>query len=69
MPIFEYKCLDCGKVSEFLQAANDKFDGRCEQCGGSRLRKQFSVFNPGAKPGNSKRCLGCTDESCPHTAD
>ncbi len=69
MPIFEYKCLDCGKVNEFLQTANTKFDGRCEQCGGSRLQKQFSVFNAGAKPGGSKRCLGCTDNTCPHTAD
>jgi hypothetical protein len=28
--------------------------------------KQFSVFAPRIKEGESKKCHGCSDHSCPH---
>ncbi len=66
MPIFEYKCVDCGKISEFLEKAGSKKNHKCEHCGSSNLEKQFSVFSAGIKEGESKRCGGCSDFSCPH---
>ena len=66
MPIFEYKCNNCNKVSEFLENAEDKTKRRCSYCGGSKLEKQFSTFAPKINPGESKKCNGCTDRACPH---
>jgi putative FmdB family regulatory protein len=42
MPIFEYKCEDCGKESEILlRSQNEK--PKCE-CGSTKLQKLLSVF-------------------------
>jgi len=67
MPIFEYKCAECGKVTEFLQNRTRRTKLRCLHCGSEELEKLFSVFSPGIKQGNSKRCRTCSDESCPHS--
>ncbi|MDO8301630.1 MAG: zinc ribbon domain-containing protein [Sedimentisphaerales bacterium] len=66
MPIFEYKCRDCGKISEFLESSSSTAKRACEHCGGGKLDKQFSTFAPRVKEGESKKCHGCSDNSCPH---
>ncbi len=66
MPIFEYKCSECGNVSEFLEIGGDKKTRICAHCGGKKLTKKFSVFAAGVKEGNSKKCHGCSDNTCPH---
>ncbi len=40
MPIFEYKCLDCGKRFEKIVLVNEKPD--CDFCQSANLEKQFS---------------------------
>lgn len=35
MPVYEYKCLGCGKVSEILQRITDPALTECRACGGS----------------------------------
>ncbi len=42
MPLYEYKCKKCEKISEILQRGNEKV--MCPECGGKSLEKQFSVF-------------------------
>ncbi len=66
MPIYEYKCRDCGRISEFLESTGGKSRRKCVHCGGAKLDKQFSVFSPGVKEGKSSRCEGCSDFKCPH---
>jgi putative FmdB family regulatory protein len=66
MPIFEYKCEKCGRISEFLENHGSKAKRQCSHCGGEKLTKQFSVFAPRVKEGQSRRCHGCADHSCPH---
>ncbi|MHC4666448.1 MAG: FmdB family zinc ribbon protein [Planctomycetota bacterium] len=66
MPIYEYKCADCGRISEFLESSSGKSSRTCGHCGSVKLTKQFSVFSAGVKQGDSKRCEGCSDYSCPH---
>jgi putative FmdB family regulatory protein len=66
MPIYEYKCDKCGKVTEFLENASGRSDKRCAHCGGGKLTKVLSLFSAGVKQGDSKRCHGCEDYSCPH---
>ncbi|MBW8001489.1 MAG: zinc ribbon domain-containing protein [Planctomycetes bacterium] len=66
MPIFEYKCSTCNKISEFLEQPGKKVKHSCPHCGGKNLAKQISTFAPMVKEGQSKKCHGCTDNACPH---
>ncbi|MHC4646591.1 MAG: FmdB family zinc ribbon protein [Planctomycetota bacterium] len=66
MPIYEYKCSECGRVNEFLESLSSKAGRKCGYCGGRKLTRQFSVFSAGVKQGDSKRCHGCSDSVCPH---
>lgn len=42
MPIYEYKCLECGTHIEKMQKVSDAPLQTCESCGG-RLEKQISL--------------------------
>jgi len=41
MPIYEYKCEDCGKVTEIWHGVNEPLKTSCPHCGG-RLHKMIS---------------------------
>ncbi len=34
MPIYEYKCKECGESVELIQSVNDAPVTKCEKCGG-----------------------------------
>src|SRR3982750_3035558 len=42
MPIYEYKCLECGMQVEKMQKISDQPLTICENCGG-KLEKQWSL--------------------------
>ena len=43
MPIYEYRCKDCGKVSEFLVGVSeDAPQIKCKFCNSEKLEKIFS---------------------------
>jgi len=42
MPIYEYKCLECGAHLEKIQKTTDEPLKTCEKCGGE-LQKQWSL--------------------------
>jgi putative FmdB family regulatory protein len=42
MPIYEYKCLECGEHLEKLQKSSDEPLTKCESCGG-KMEKQWSL--------------------------
>jgi putative FmdB family regulatory protein len=42
MPIYEYKCLDCGAHVERMQKVSDEPLATCEVCSG-KLEKQWSL--------------------------
>ncbi|MGB8519203.1 MAG: FmdB family zinc ribbon protein [Candidatus Tumulicola sp.] len=42
MPLYDYKCAQCGKVTEVRHGFDDGFDSPCPACGGALSR----VFNP-----------------------
>jgi putative FmdB family regulatory protein len=69
MPIYEYRCSDCGFQSEYLQRMNDAPLTDCPQCGKRSFNKLVSAAgfqlkgtgwyvtdfkNNGSKPGKSK---------------
>jgi len=69
MPIYEYKCKDCGKVSEFLVGVTkDAVEIKCSFCNSENLDKIFSqsfVSTSGHIIGaqGGKACCG-RDERC-----
>jgi len=43
VPIYEYRCEDCGRKTQFLTlAVGAAIDLKCPKCGGVRLRKLVS---------------------------
>ena len=62
MPLFEYLCLDCGKVSEVLVIDSSQ-EPQCGSCNGLNLKKLLSAHASYA--GNSKSGLpGPGDTAC-----
>jgi len=45
MPIYEYRCRDCGKRLNFLVLHTGKsFEPRCNRCGSANLTRMWSRF-------------------------
>ncbi|MBI5887783.1 MAG: zinc ribbon domain-containing protein [Deltaproteobacteria bacterium] len=42
MPIYEYRCNDCGKEFEVLQKFSDKPINKCIHCSGKKVEKLIS---------------------------
>ena len=53
MPIFEYKCRDCGHLTEVLERAGTKGKHACEKCGSRQMEKVLSVFGLGGGGGSA----------------
>jgi putative FmdB family regulatory protein len=63
MPIYEYRCVNCGNVFEFLTGAGGTEEiPACEKCGGGAFQKLISSANFAIKSGGggaaSTRCCG-----------
>ncbi len=60
MPLYEYKCRDCGKISEFFHKKEKLV---CTSCGSLNLEKQFSAFSVVNKGSDYKErsCCGMTE--------
>lgn len=60
MPLYEYKCQDCGKVIEvFVRSVNKKLDLACPDCKSKNLKKIFSAPSAVIMGGLSKQGLTC----------
>ena len=44
MPLFDYLCLDCGKLSEILVISSDDKQ-QCQACGSFNLKKMISAHS------------------------
>lgn len=67
MPIFEYKCADCGKITEVLVKSAGSAKPACEHCGSKNTQKQFSTFAAQVKePAPKSGCQSCPNNACPH---
>ncbi len=53
MPIYEYRCEDCGsKFEKLVRRAAESADIECPSCGQKHLKQELSVF--AAHSGSSK---------------
>ncbi len=43
MPIYDYRCRDCGTVSEVLVRGEDSASARCASCGGENLERLLTA--------------------------
>lgn len=65
MPLYEYKCSECGYRFELLQTISQSQSTVCPQCGGkvSRVYEGKCAFGNlaggGSCSGNCKGCSGC----------
>ncbi len=61
MPIYEYKCQDCGAIFEKLIYKEE--DVKCFICGGKNVKKLISLFSSvGSNKGNT--CSSCSSGNC-----
>ena len=45
MPIYEYKCQDCGtKFEKLVRRSSDSAELECPSCGQRRLNQELSTF-------------------------
>ncbi len=63
MPIYEYRCLDCGKISEVFLRSRDSESTKCPNCGSRNLERllsaSYTIRMSGSTPG--KTCCGRTE--------
>ncbi len=60
MPIFEYRCKQCGHVTPFLEKAGNRKSHVCEKCSSKAMEKLLSTF-----AAKTKSTSGLSDSSCP----
>lgn len=65
MPIFEYKCKQCGHTMELLQRSGHSIPLRCEKCGSKALQKLFSTFSAGQSSSTANGGGSCPTGTCP----
>jgi putative FmdB family regulatory protein len=62
MPIFEYLCVDCGRVSEVLVVGSEQ-ESQCSHCQSSNLKKLISASSSASGAGVG-RLPGLGDTAC-----
>lgn len=68
MPIFEYKCTQCGFVNEMLVKSASAKPPACPKCGEKKTEKQFSTFSAVVKESTPEtNCQSCPGAGgCPN---
>jgi putative FmdB family regulatory protein len=62
MPLFDFLCLDCGRVSEMLLSGSSEEPG-CPECGSKYLKRMLSA--PSSLSGVAQRSVpGPKDTAC-----
>lgn len=70
MPIYEFRCLNCNEINEFLfTSADETKEMVCPHCGNGELERvmstsNFSMGGPGARPQTNAATRNCASGSC-----
>ncbi|MFA5015452.1 MAG: FmdB family zinc ribbon protein [Actinomycetota bacterium] len=66
----DYKCKDCGSVSEVVIKGDNDCRIECEKCGSKNMIKIFAPVgfkkssDSNGSSGSSSSCSGCTSGNC-----
>jgi len=69
MPIYEYKCEDCGQEFECIVARSKRDKVRCTECNSKNTKRLLCAakFNMGGSSTGAqslKSCTSCSGSSC-----
>ena len=65
MPIYEYRCKNCGNEFELLRSLSQSdSDIACEYCGQQQAEKLFSTFASSAGSASSYSSAASNDSCC-----
>jgi putative FmdB family regulatory protein len=68
MPLYEYECLECGKLFDTLRSFQDADKAIvCIQCNSSHTKRLLSMFfaqSGGKAVAGSSGCNNCSGGSC-----
>lgn len=70
MPIYEFKCLVCGEISEILvMGADDSIEMKCKHCKGEELERvmsttRYSMADSGGAVRAGSQTRTCSSGSC-----
>jgi putative FmdB family regulatory protein len=63
MPIYEYRCKACGRVTEaFLRTRQEAAGVRCEHCGDSDLERVYLSPVAGVRVSEGRETVPCCGE-------
>lgn len=65
MPLYEYRCKECGHVSTFLEKAGSRKPHACETCGSKKTERLLSAFATHGGEGTSGGDTSCPTGTCP----
>ena len=65
MPIYEFRCEECGKITEALVPMGDTSAVACASCGSKKTKRKFSTFgtssgSSGSSSSSGPACTGFT---------
>ena len=67
MPIYEYKCQECGKVSEYRITSQSQVNSvSCKSCGSQKLERKMSIpiITTGRSSPSGHSCCGNPGGGC-----
>jgi putative FmdB family regulatory protein len=67
MPIYEYKCQECGEVTEYRITSQSQVNSLvCKSCGGRKLERKISVpsITSGRSVPSGHSCCGNPGQGC-----
>ncbi|MFZ2445220.1 MAG: zinc ribbon domain-containing protein [Syntrophobacteraceae bacterium] len=65
MPIYEFRCVNCGNIQEFILAGSDEnLEMKCGECNGEDLERVMSRTNYSMGSGASGPGPSATTRTC-----
>jgi len=61
MPIYDYVCRECGRISELLVRTSENSNSRCPACGSDKMEKLVSssyIIRSGTTKSAGSTCCG-----------
>ena len=60
MPIYEYRCEECGETfDKFVRSMRTNFQVECPQCHSKRCKKSISLFGASVSGGGTASDAAC----------